>query len=297
MIRKVKTIEDRIIDITSIIISVLVIMATLYPIYYCLIYSLNNGTDSLKGHMYLFPREFTLDNYKMVLSEDMLVSAYVLTIARTIIGAVTGVLFTAMTAYGLSKDRLKFRRFYSLTAIVTMYFSGGLIPGYLLLSGLHLTNTFWVMIVPSLFSVFNALLFVAYFKELPAALEESAKIDGAHDFRIFVSVAMPLSKPVLATVALFVGVYHWNDWFTPAFFTTSEKLETMPVILMRLITATDAIAKIDQKVALYSSARNTLTTESVRYATMLVAIIPITLVYPFIQRFFVKGLLIGSIKA
>ena len=289
-----KTREDILIDVLSMAIALIVIVTTLYPVYYCFIYSFNEGTDAAMGSFYLFPRKFTFSNYATVLSQKSLFLSFAMTVARTLAGTLTSVLFTAVFSYGLSKKHLMFRKTYIIIGIVTLYFSGGLVPNYLLLKQLHLLNSFFVYIVPSLLSFFNALLFIAFFNELPEALEESARIDGARNMTLFLKIVLPLSAPIIATISLFNGVSHWNDWFTPAYYVTNEKLITLPAVLMRIMSLASAQQEMQRHVHNFVP---TTTPQSIRYATLVVAIAPITLVYPFIQKYFVKGMMVGSIKA
>jgi putative aldouronate transport system permease protein len=198
-----------------------------------------------------------------------------------------------MFAYGLSKN-IRFRKFYSVLGLVTMYFSGGLIPYYLLIRSLGMIDTFYVYIIPSLLSFYNALLFMANFRAIPASIEESALIDGARPFVIFVKIVLPLSTPILATIALFNGVSHWNDWFTTAIYTRSQWLNTLPVLLRDIIN----YANNQQEIAAHAAlSRDLVTFEAIRYATMMIAVLPITVSYPFLQKYFVKGMLMGAIKA
>jgi len=289
-----KSREDIIINVFSIAIAIVVLVVTLYPVYYCLIYSFNEGKDAAMGSFYLFPRKFTLSNYITVLKTKSLFLSFEMTVLRTIAGTFASVLFTAIVAYGLSKKHLMFRKTYMIIGIVTLYLSGGLVPNYLLLKQLHLLNNFLVYIIPSMLSFFNVLLFIAFFNELPEALEESARIDGASTMRVFFKIILPLSAPIMATIALFNGVSHWNDWFAPAYYITNEKLITLPAFLMRIMSLASAQQEMQKHV---QSAAMSTTPESIRYATLIVAIAPITLIYPFIQKYFVKGMMVGSIKA
>jgi putative aldouronate transport system permease protein len=294
--------EDRVMNSVSVILGILLVFVTLYPFYLCVIYSFNDGQDAIRKGLYFFPRKFTLENYRIVLTGGELVNAFVMTVLRTVAGTVTAVFFTAMVAYGLSKQHLLFRRFYGILSLITLYFGGGLIPFYLLLRNLHLLNSFLVYIVPALYGYWNALLFIAFFRELPEALEDSAKMDGAGDFYVFLRIVVPLSKPVLATIALFVAVGHWNDWFASAYFVADMRLWTMPTILMRVMSSVEAFQKINEVKSISGAnvgalmGRGAATLESVKFATMVVTVFPITVVYPFLQRYFVKGMLIGSIK-
>jgi putative aldouronate transport system permease protein len=271
----------------------LIAFSMLYPFYYCLVQSFNNGYDSRVGGVYWFPREFTLENYRTVFVNSKIVSTFTITILRTVVGTITSLLFTAIFAYGLSK-KILFRRFYSLVGVITMYFGGGLIPYYFLLRSLHLLNTFWVYIIPSLCSFYNALLLMANYRAIPASVEESALIDGARPIYILLRIILPLSTPILATIALFNGVWHWNDWYTTAIFTRDPILYTLPTLLRDIINYTQNQTEIATRMNIV---RSTVTLEAVRYATMMVAVLPITISYPFLQRYFVKGLLMGSVKA
>jgi putative aldouronate transport system permease protein len=290
------TTEDKVVNSVVIVISIIALFAAFYPIYYLLIYSLNDPVDAASGKLYLYPRQFTLANYGVVFKDPQLLHSFLITIARTLIGTITGVLFTAIAAYALSKERLMFRKFYSLFGLITMYISGGLIPTYLLLRNIHLLNSFWVYIIPSLFNIYNALLLMAFFREMPAELEESAKVDGGGDFYIFLRIILPLSKPVLATVSLFVAVNHWNDWFSSAYFVSNQQLWTLPTIIVRMLSDTTIVDKM-QNLPPNMRVDPLSTLLAIKYATLIVTVIPITIVYPFIQKYFVQGMMVGAIKA
>ena len=290
-----KTAEDHVINTAALVVCVVVTIVSLYPIYYCLINSLNDGKDAMKGGIYLWPRVFSLENYRIVFREDTLLRAFFLTVARTLCGSVLHVLFTAMTAYALSRRELMFRKLYVALGIITMYVGGGIIPTYLLYKNLKLINTFWVYILPGMFSFYNMILMMSFFRQLPESLVESARIDGASHFTVFRKVILPLSPPIIATVALFVGVNYWNDWYAPAYYILDEELMTMPATLLRLMNEAEAQQKLAR---LYSQlqVRPSVTLESVRYATLIVSVMPITILYPFVQKYFIKGMMIGSVK-
>ncbi|WP_102410766.1 ABC transporter permease subunit [Beduinella massiliensis] len=290
-----KTAEDHVINTAALVVCVVVTIVSLYPIYYCLINSLNDGKDAMKGGIYLWPRVFSLENYRIVFREDTLLRAFFMTVARTLCGSVLHVLFTAMTAYALSRRELMFRKLYVALGIITMYVGGGIIPTYLLYKNLKLINTFWVYILPGMFSFYNMILMMSFFRQLPESLVESARIDGASHFTVFRKVILPLSPPIIATVALFVGVNYWNDWYAPAYYILDEELMTMPATLLRLMNEAEAQQKLAR---LYSQlqVRPSVTLESVRYATLIVSVMPITILYPFVQKYFIKGMMIGSVK-
>jgi putative aldouronate transport system permease protein len=284
---------ENLFQLTICVIAGLVAFSMLYPFYYCLVQSFNNGYDSRIGGVYWFPRKFTLENYQAVFVNPNILQTFVTTTLRTVTGTVASVFFTAMFAYGLSK-KIHFRKFYSVFGLVTMYFGGGLIPYYLLIRSLGLIDNFLVYIIPSLLSFYNALLFMANYRAIPSSIEESALIDGARPFVIFVRIVLPLSTPILATIALFNGVGHWNDWFTTAIYTRSQWLNTLPVLLRDIINYASNQTEITQHLV---QNRHLVTVEAIRYATMMVAVLPITVSYPFLQKYFVKGMLMGAIKA
>lgn len=292
--------EDRIVDFVVYLIIAFVFIVTLYPFYYAVVISFNSGIDASRGGIFLWPRVFTLDNYKAVFSDQSLIGGFAVTIARTLIGTLSSLAFTGLFAYSLSHRNLMFRKLYIFLMIVAMYFSGGLIPTFILYKYLHLFNSFWVYIVPNLLSVFNAIIMMNFFSEIPSTLEESAHIDGANDWQIFFRIILPVSAPIFATIALFNGVGHWNAWFDAAYFITNKKLKTVSYMLMELInranlTSVQGMSTADAQRA-ETMATQTFTAETIRMATMIVVVIPIICVYPFLQKYFVKGMMIGSIK-
>lgn len=272
---------------------------TFYPFWNALVISFNMGIDTAKGGVTLWPRAWTLENYSIVFKDDRLVGAFFISIARTVIGTAASILFTAIFAYGLSKKELMGRKFYMILCIITMYFSGGLIPSFLLIRELNLMNTFWVFIIPSLISVWNMIIFRTFFQGLPAGLEESAKMDGSGNWGIFFRIVVPLSGPVIATLSLFTAVFHWNDWFGPSIYITNEKLLPIQTMLKQILNSnviSDQMSQLDSAAQGQLAKMLTVTGKSLSMATMMVATIPIIMVYPFLQKYFVKGVLIGSLK-
>lgn len=267
---------------------------TVYPIWYTIIVSFNDSTDSLLGGLYWFPRKFTTQSYITVFQDKTIVQAFKVTILRTLIGTISNVLFTSMVAYALSKTYIMGRKVYMLIGIVTMFFGGGLIPYFILIKNIGLYDSFWVYIIPSLFNFYNLLIFISFFKELPVGLEESAKLDGANDLVIFIRIILPLSMPVLATIALFTGVYHWNDYFMGVMYTNKQQLQPIQTFLYRIVASASASRAVVAMPAGVGAQQ--VSSQSVRLATMVVTTAPIVCVYPFLQKYFVKGMLIGSIK-
>jgi putative aldouronate transport system permease protein len=268
-----------------------VILITLYPFYYVIIASLNDPLDLLKGPLFFAPRKLSLTNYVYVLQDKTILRAALITIARTVIGSLSAVLFTAAFAYGISKKRLAGRSFFIGMALVTMYFSGGLIPTYLLIAqGLKLRGNFLVFIIPNLFNAFYAFIMMTFFKGIPNEMEESAKMDGANDILIFFRLVLPVSMSILATIALFNGVWHWNSWFDAQLY-GGRNLETLQQYLIKSIQSTNVNVKSSAFVS------NTgVSTQSTRLTTMVITAFPIVVIYPFLQKYFVKGVMIGSLK-
>ncbi|NIK67056.1 carbohydrate ABC transporter permease [Paenibacillus sp. BK720] len=281
------------------ILLLLMCVSIIYPFVYMLAISLNTGADAAKGGVYLWPRSFTWINYEIVLGNQVIRHAYLITIARTFIGTIGGLAITLAAAYGLSYKRLPFRNGILTYILLTMLFSGGLIPFYIQLFKLGLTNTFWVFIIPGLFSAWNMFVMQKFIHGIPEALFESAELDGAGPVRILIQIIVPLSKPMLAALGLFTAVGHWNDWFSGAFYVTSQNLIPVQTFLQQLLTAQDLSAIMssnqNQEVLARSSMDN-ITLMSVKMATVMISALPILAIYPFLQKYFAKGVLIGSVK-
>lgn len=282
-------------DILNTIFMLFICFVCIYPIWYVIVNSLNDATDALMGGIYWWPRQFSLQNYQTVFSDNSVLQAFKVTIAKTLIGTTVNVLFTAMVAYPLSKKNLVGRKYYMAFGTITMFFSGGLIPTFLLFKGLGLLNNFWVYVIPAAFNFFNLLIMINFFREIPEALEESAKIDGANDFTIFRKVILPLSKPVLATIALFAGVGQWNDYFGGLMYITDNRsLEPIQTYLYRMVAQVQS-SQMAGSIASNISAKESTST-AIKLAAMVITTLPICCVYPFLQKYFVKGMMIGAVK-
>lgn len=273
---------------------VLVIFLALYPIWYTVVVSFNNSEDTLRGGIYWLPRQFTFESYKMVFQDRSILNAFVVTILKTVIGTVVSVFFTAMVGYAFSKKHIMGNRVYTIIGTVTMFFGGGLIPTFILYKNIGLYDNFLVYILPAMFNFYNMIIFMSFFRELPAGLEESAKLDGANDFTIFIKLIFPLSMPVVATIALFNGVAQWNDYFTGVMYINDAAKQPIQTFLYRIIASASASKAVVSMPAGISVQQ--VSSQSVRLATMVVTTLPIVCVYPFLQKYFVKGMLIGSIK-
>ena len=287
----VRKLGDKIFDSANLIFMCTISFLTLYPFYNILINSVNDPTDAARGGITFWPRVLSVENYKVVFMDNNITSAFLVTLSRTLIGTFIAVFFTAAFAYGISKKELLGRKYIMAIALITMYFSGGLIPTYLLIAKyLRLKNTLLAYILPNMFNAFNAIIFLTFFKGIPKEIGESAKIDGANDIIIFSKLVLPISTPVLATIALYNGVFHWNSWFDGMLYGGS-KLKTLQQILMQIINSNSNVSILAGNLGFRS-----VTSESVKLATMVVTTLPIVFSYPFLQKYFVKGIMIGSVK-
>jgi putative aldouronate transport system permease protein len=281
-------------DFIIIVVMLVICFVTLYPVWYTVILSFNDSMDALRGGIYWFPRKFSLRSYQTVFLDNAILKAFNVTIWRTLIGTVVSVFFTSMVAYAFSKKHIMGNRVYLILGTITMFFGGGIIPYFILLRSIGLYDTFLVYIVPAMFSFWNCIIFMSFFRELPAGLEESAKLDGANDFVIFIRIVLPLSMPVLATIALFNGVYHWNDYFSGVMYINNPDLQPIQTFLYRIIASVSVNrGTIDMPASITTQQ---VSSQSVKLATMVVTTAPIICIYPFLQRYFVKGVMIGSIK-
>ena len=293
------SISDLIFDIFKWIFLVFFIAATLYPILNTVAVALNDGMDTLRGGIYLLPRQFTLDNFRAVFRRPTLMNAAFISVARTVIATLTQTFLTALLAYILSRKEFIFRVPITLLVILTMYLNAGMIPGYIWTQKLGLLNTFWVYVIPGIISAFNFLVIRTYINGLPDSFVESAKMDGAGHIRIFWSIILPLCKPVLATVALFIAVGQWNSWFDAMLFNGfNDNLSTLQYELMKLLSSVMSQGANADSMRNAAEAGNSsmVTPASVRAATTIVTAFPIVCLYPFLQKYFVSGLTIGGVK-
>lgn len=276
---------------------VLLAFIMVYPLWYCVAGSLNEGMDYLRGGVFLWPRKWTLANYKAVFLDSAILNAFWVTIWKCLVGTVTSVLCTAMVAYAITRPKLRLKKLYIPFIMLTMFFSGGLIPYFILIVDLGLYDSFWVYIIPTMFSAYNMIIIQSFMRELPSELIESAKLDGASEYRIFFQMILPLSKPVLATIALFTVVTHWNSYFDSMMYTSSQELQTIQLFLKKVITDPSVSRGLGSAatIAIPDQAA-TLTPQVVKLATMVVTALPVVCIYPFLQRYFVKGVTVGAVK-
>ena len=266
---------------------------TLLPFMYVISVSFSDIHAINRGQVGIWPVGFNLDGYKQVLGQQKLWRAYYNTLWYTVVGTVLNIVFTVIAAYPLSRYTFSGRKFLNFFIAFTMYFGGGMIPFYLLMVKLGLYNTRWVMVIPSLISTWNIMLCRSAFTEMPNELVESAQIDGASDWLILRRIAIPLIKPTLAVVTMYYAIGHWNDFMTPLIYINKESLQPMQLLLRRILAqfSTDFTQGMNIMAELKS-----VVSVQIRYVTIVVAIAPILLVYPFIQKYFVKGVMLGAVK-
>ncbi|GJM72535.1 ABC transporter permease [Paenibacillus macerans] len=267
----------------------LLCLVMVYPFLHVLSISLSTPAEALRPGIHLYPKEISLLAWKRVLSTDSIWGAFGITVFRTVVGTLLSLVFMCMAAYPLSRKYLPHRGFYTAFIIITMFFSGGLIPTYLLIKSLGLINSVWVYIIPGLVSTFSLIILRNFFMTIPNELEDSAKMDGANDIRILVQIVVPLSAPVLATLALWAAVAHWNNWFDAMLYMQDKTKITLQLLLRRLVIANMA----DPMMPVPTEEEDP---EMVKAAIIMFTALPILVVYPFLQRYFVKGVMVGSIK-
>lgn len=262
----------------------------IYPIIYVVVGSFNQGADYSKGGVYLIPRLFTFENYRVVLTNPDLYSSYLVTIARTVIGTLSALVFTSVVAYAMSRDNLKGKQFFYWANIITMFFGGGLVPFFLVIQTIGLFDTFWVYIIPSLYSVYNMIVIQSFFKGISNELHEAAQVDGAGEFRIWWQLYMPLSKPVLATVALWLAVGHWNSYFDTMIYTNADNLQTLQYFLLKAISTSTMTEGLPETMM------QSVSPMTISLAAIIISIIPVLFFFPFVRKNFQSGIMIGSLK-
>jgi putative aldouronate transport system permease protein len=278
-----------------------IVLVTLYPFWNTIIVSFNRALDTTRGGLYLWPRIWTLQNYKAVWTSANIPHSLFISVARAFCSTILNLFFTTMLAYALSRKDFVIRRPLTLIVVLSMYVNAGLFPNYFLIKNLHLNGTFWVYIIPTIISGFNFIVIRTFIKTIPESIFESARLDGTGDFRIFLSFVIPLSKPVLATIALFVAVGAWNAWFDTLLYNSAKpELFTLQYQLMSLLAASmnqsKSAADVNSAGMNANILANTVTPLSIRSAITIFATVPILLVYPFLQNYFITGLNVGSIK-
>jgi putative aldouronate transport system permease protein len=290
-----ETWKTKLFDIFNFIILLIFTLIVIYPLWLELMISLNDPSQKPIGEVVFWTQYMTLDAYKILFKDSNILRGTIISILRVVIGTTCTLFCTGLLAYVTTIRRFKGRNFLRKVYIITMYFSGGLIPTYLLMVNLKLTNTFWVYIIPCLFSAYYMLLIASYIQSIPEALFEAARIDGCSELGIYAKIVLPVCVPVFAAVAVYLAVGHWNSWFDVLIYNPKGQWDTLQVYLRRILLESEAAAKVSEVSNAESKLRN-MTSESVRAATTIVVTVPILLVYPFFQKYFISGITIGSVK-
>lgn len=288
-----KTRGDKIFDVCNTVLMVLVCVTMLYPFLYVVGSSVMTDVERAARPFALFPKEANLSAYRYVLTGKSLVyTGYAVTVSRTLIGTLISVMVEAMFGYALSQKKLPFRNFFTIMVAITMWFSGGLIPTFLVVRAVGLYDSFWALIFPKLMMPFNIFIFRSFFSQIPNSLKESAEIDGANELQVFWKIILPLSKAVLATMALFHVVSYWNEWFHGVLFITTPTKQPIQVVLRQILAQAQMLELFPEDVGVDF----TPPTQMVQMAMIVIVTFPIVVAYPFFQKYFVKGMMVGSIK-
>jgi len=290
-----RTRSDMIFDTCNMIFMILILAIIIYPLWFVVIASVSESAAVLNGEVILWPKGFHLDAYARVFQNSKIMRGYRNTLFYTFVGTVLNVIGTIMLAYPLSRKDFAGRNVIMMILTVTMFFSGGLIPTFLVYKQIHIVNTVWVMLIPGLVSVYNTILMRTFFQNLPYDLQEAAMIDGCSNMRILLQIIIPLSKPIIAVMVIYYGVAHWNEYFTALVYVSNKELQPLQLVLREiLITMTDSGG--DKAMSDSSHAEQVRMAESLKFAAIIVSTVPVLCLYPFAQKYFAKGVMIGAIK-
>ncbi len=296
---KKDSLSRKIFYICNIIFLICVCITVLFPYVNLLAKSFNEGKDTMRGGIWLWPRAFTLENYENVLGNPQFFNAFLISVSRVIISVIFGILVLFMPAYVFSDKKFIGRKGILFFFMIPMYFGGGIICQYILYSQIGMLNNYMVYILPGAFSMYNMIIIRSYLESIPISLRESAKLDGANDIQIAFRIIFPLAKPVLATVALWIAVGAWNDWTTTMYYVTKTKLQPLQYLLMKLLKENEAIQAMINDAALRGEVLEVvpqITSESIQAAQLIVTTLPIVIVYPFLQKYFIHGITLGAVK-
>lgn len=291
--RTTRSVSEVLFDSANVILLCLLSIITLYPFLYVLFASISTPAEFVQHRgILLWPKGFSLDSYRMVFENPNIIRSYLNTIFYVVVGTTLNILMTALGAYGLSRKNVMWKGAIMMLIVMTMFFDGGLIPKYLLVKNMGLLDTYWALIIPSAMTTWNLIIMRTAFQGVPEALEESARIDGATDWTILFRIIIPLSLPVIAVMVLFYGVWHWNKWFDALIYLRDRDLFPLQLILREILIQNDTSSMMTS----VGGGDRMPVGETIKYATIMVATLPILFLYPFLQKYFVKGVMIGAIK-
>lgn len=288
--------SEKIGDVCIYLVCILLVIACIYPFYYVIIYSISNPTQAARG-LFLLPKGFSLETYEQLLKANDIGGAYFISIARTLLGTALTIACSSFFAYLVTNRKMYFRSFVYRFVIITMYINAGLIPWYMTMKAYGLQNNFLLYILPGAVNAYYIVLLKTYMESLPKELEESAKIDGAGMYTIFGRIIFPLSKPIIATIGVFSVVGQWNQWTDNYFLVTSAKLQTLQMVLYNYLNQTNRFQNMSASSSVDASAVvSAITPTSIKMCVTVLVVLPIMCVYPFLQRYFVKGIMMGAVK-
>ncbi len=295
-------------DVVIYLFLIFVILVTLYPILNILATSLSSTVAVERGLVSFYPREFTVRAYQMIFENAIIPRSFANSVMYTAVGTAISLTLTILMSYPLSKKRLPMRKFYTIIIVVTMFISGGLVPSFLMITQLGMYDSFLAMVLPGAISTHNVMVMTSFFRAMPDELEESAMLDGANDVTVLLRIILPLATASIATIGLFYAVGRWNDWFTGLIYLKSTNKFPLPLILRELVLENklEDMMNVGGNAANINGGKNlnamrddnlrSVNAETLKYATLMVSMIPMMIVYPFVQKFFVKGVMIGSLK-
>lgn len=290
-----KSIGEKVFDTANVVFLILFSITAVYPFLNVMSISFSTSSAANAYGLKLWPQEVSLDGYRAVFANKLIWTGYYNTIFRTVLGTFLNVIFSVMCAYPLSKKYLPHRNLFTVFIVFTMFFSGGLIPNYLLIKDLGLLDSRWSLILPGLVAAFTMIIVRNYFMSLPEEVEESARIDGANDMRILFSIVLPMSMPIIATISLWYAVAHWNAWFDSLLYISDPNKAVLGNVLRKIvIEGSSQFQQFEQ--GFNQNGQATVTPDIIKAATIMVATVPIICVYPFVQKYFVKGVIVGSLK-
>ncbi|MBT3380103.1 MAG: carbohydrate ABC transporter permease [Lentisphaerae bacterium] len=284
---------EKLFGATNVVVLGAVALLCLYPFVYTLSISLSTAAEANRDGFHFFPRDISLVSYRMVLTNPNIVTGYMNTLLRTVLGTSLTLAATCIAAYPLSRREMPHRAMLTFLVVFTMLFSGGMVPAYLLVKNLGMINTVWALTVPGMITAFNVIIVKNFFQSLPESLVESARLDGAGEWTILFRLYLPLSKPVLATVALWTAVGHWNAWFDALLYITDDRKQVLQTFLQRIVIESSTQM---MELGITDTSIVQFTSETIKAATIIVTILPIICVYPFVQKYFVKGIMLGGVK-
>jgi putative aldouronate transport system permease protein len=283
--------STKVLGVVTHVIIACVLLVTLVPFIHIIAISFSDPKDIAAGNVSLWPVNFTTLSYEMIFSNIKIPRAFLNSVMITSMGTVINLIFTTLTAYALSKRELPFRSFFLKFMMFTMFFSGGIIPKFLLVNSMGMYDTFWALTIPSAINVFFMIIMLSFFKNFPKEIEESAKMDGCNDFQILWKIVIPLSMAPVMTIAMFYAVQHWNSYFQALMFMTSGEKFPLQLVL-RQIVLENQVSELGSTMD-YQGGVNS---ESLKYGTLVLSILPMIIIYPFVQKYFVRGVMIGSLK-